>query len=61
MKPNTRAKPDFSYYLTQNAIKEKLVKLETDYRSVLRVKYVKKSTANGVGDKIAEFGGNANA
>ena len=61
MKPNTRAKPDFSYYLTQNAIKEKLLKLETDYRSVLRVKYVKKSTANGVGDKIAEFGGNANA
>jgi len=61
MKPNTHAKPDFSYYLTQNDIKEKLQRLETDYASILRVKYVTKSSANGAGDKIANFGGNANS
>ena len=50
MKPNTWATPDFSYYLSRRDIEEKLRKLETDYASIVRVNYVKKSSSSSANE-----------
>ena len=50
MKPNTWATPDFSYYLSRRDIEEKLRKLETDYASIVRVNYEKKSSSSSANE-----------